>query len=140
MVIYNKEIIGYTCGVFDLFHIGHLNILKKSKMLCDKLIVAVTRDNLVSYKGKKAYINENERLEIVNSCKYVDYAIFQDDIDKFKAWEKIKFDILFVGDDWKGNEKWNEWEKKLNEVNVKINYIPYTKNISSSLIRNKLNN
>jgi asparagine synthase (glutamine-hydrolysing) len=131
-----EYIIGYTCGVFDLFHVGHLNILKRSKELCDCLIVAVTKDDLVSYKGKKAYINEKDRLEIVKSCKYVDEAIYQENHDKFEAWEKIKYDVLFVGDDWKGNDNWKKWENQLNNVGKQVIYIPYTKNISSTMIRN----
>lgn len=133
-----EHVIGYTCGVFDLFHVGHLNILKKAKRMCDHLIVAVTKDDLVSYKGKTAFINEKDRLEIVRSCKYVDEVIYQEDHDKFEAWKKLKYDILFVGSDWKGNSNWKKWEKQLKDVGKQIIYIPYTEEISSTIIRNNL--
>jgi glycerol-3-phosphate cytidylyltransferase len=127
--------LGYTGGVYDLFHIGHLNLLKNAKGLCDKLIVGVTIDELVAYKYKKAIIPFEERLEIVRSIKYVDAAIPQEDIDKYKIWEKIKFDVLFVGDDWFQDSSWQEMEKKLNDVGVKIVYFPYTKGTSSTILR-----
>ena len=107
-------IIGYTTGVYDLFHVGHLNILKKAKEQCDFLIVAVTTDEKVSYKGKTAVINENDRKEIVNGCQYVDTTIFQTNHDKFNAWKELNYDVLIVGDDWKGHENWIKWEKQLN--------------------------
>ena len=127
--------IGYTGGVYDLFHIGHLNLLKNAKGLCDKLIVGVTIDELVAYKFKKAIIPLEERLEIVRSVKYVDAAIPQGEIDKYKIWEKIKYDILFVGDDWFQSDSWQEMEEKLKKVGVRIVYFPYTKGTSSSVLR-----
>ena len=127
--------LGYTGGVYDLFHIGHLNLLKNAKGLCDKLIVGVTVDELVAYKYKKAIIPFEERLEIVRSIKYVDAVIPQEEIDKYKIWEKIKFDVLFVGDDWFQDSSWQEMEKKLNDVGVRIVYFPYTKGISSTILR-----
>ncbi len=132
--------IGYTTGVFDLFHIGHLIMLKNAKALCDKLIVGVTTDELVAYKGKKAVIKFEERLEIIGGIKYVDAAIAQESMDKFAAWEKLKFDIMFVGDDWYKSPQWEEYEKQFNEVNVKIIYFPYTKRTSSTLINEVLEN
>ena len=131
-------VIGYTTGVYDLFHIGHLNLLKNAKGLCDKLIVGVTVDELVRYKNKRAVIPFEERLEIVRSIKYVDAAIPQEDIDKFAAWEKLKFDVLFVGDDWYQSERWQEMESKFREVGVKVIYFPYTKGTSSTLINQTL--
>ena len=131
--------IGYTTGVYDLFHIGHLNLLKNAKGLCDKLIVGVTVDELVKYKYKRAIIPFEDRLEIVRSIKYVDAAIPQDDIDKFAAWEKLKFDILFVGDDWYQSESWQAMEEKFRGVGVKVVYFPYTKGVSSTVISNALN-
>jgi len=127
-------ITGYTTGVFDLFHIGHLNLLRNAKALCDKLIVGVTTDELVSYKYKRAVIPFNERIEIVRNIKYVDAAIPQESMDKFEAWKKLKYDVMFVGDDWYGNEKWEELEKQFKEVGVKIIYFPYTKGTSSTMI------
>jgi glycerol-3-phosphate cytidylyltransferase len=131
-------IIGYTTGVFDLFHIGHLIMLKNAKALCDKLIVGVTTDDLVLYKNKHAVIPFSERLEIVRSIRYVDAAIPQNDMDKFSAWKKLKFDIMFVGDDWYNKLKWNEIEKQFKEVGVKIIFFPYTQGISSTLINETL--
>ena len=131
-------IIGYTTGVYDLFHIGHLNLLKNAKGLCDKLIVGVTVDELVKYKNKRAVIPFEERLEIVRSIKYVDAAIAQESLDKFAAWEKLKFDILFVGDDWYQSERWQELEEKFQRVGVRVIYFPYTKGTSSTLINQTL--
>ena len=131
-------IIGYTTGVYDLFHIGHLNLLKNAKGLCDKLIVGVTVDKLVAYKHKRAIIPFEDRLEIVRSIKYVDAAIPQDNIDKFAAWEKLKFDILFVGDDWYQSESWRAMEEKFRGVGVKVIYFPYTKGVSSTVISRAL--
>ena len=132
-------VIGYTTGVYDLFHIGHLNLLKNAKGLCDKLIVGVTVDKLVAYKHKRAIIPFEDRLEIVRSIKYVDAAIPQEDIDKFAAWEKLKFDILFVGDDWYQSDSWRAMEEKFRGVGVKVVYFPYTKGVSSTVISRALN-
>lgn len=134
----NKLTIGYTSGVYDLFHIGHLNLLKNAKGLCDKLIVGVTVDELVAYKNKKAVIPFSERIEIVRNIKYVDAAIAQEDIDKYKMWEKLRFDMLFVGDDWYNSPSWNEMEAKFKAVGVRVVYFPYTKGTSSTLISETL--
>ena len=131
-------VIGYTSGVYDLFHIGHLNLLKNAKGMCDELIVGVTTDKLVSYKNKKAVIPFEERLEIVRSIRYVDAAIPQENMNKFEIWKKLKFDIMFVGDDWFNTPKWQEFEKQFNEVGVRIIYFPYTKGISSTLLNKTL--
>lgn len=133
-------VLGYTTGVFDLFHIGHLNMLKNAKGMCDKLIVGVTTDELVSYKHKKAVIPFEERIEIVRSIECVDVAIPQRSMDKFEAWKKLKFDVMFVGDDWYATEKWEEYEKQFAEVGVKIIYFPYTQGTSSTLINEVLIN
>ena len=132
------EKIGYTCGVYDLFHIGHLNLLKNAKGLCDKLIVGVTVDELVSYKNKKPVIPFEERIEIVRSIKYVDVAIAQENMDKVEMCKKLKVDYLFVGDDWYNTEKWKKYEEELNKIGVKVIYFPYTKNTSSTLINETL--
>lgn len=131
-------VLGYTTGVFDLFHIGHLNMLKNAKGMCDKLIVGVTTDELVSYKHKKAVIPFEERIEIVRNIECVDVAIPQNSMDKFEAWKKLKFDVMFVGDDWYASEKWEEYERQFSEVGVKIIYFPYTKGTSSTLINEVL--
>ena len=130
--------LGYTCGVYDLFHIGHLNLLKNAKGLCDKLIVGVTVDELVAYKHKKAVIPFSERIEIVRNIKFVDAAIPQENIDKYEMWKKLHFDILFVGDDWYDTPSWKEMEKRFEEVGVRVVYFPYTKTISATIIRDTL--
>ena len=130
--------VGYTCGVYDLFHIGHLNLLKNAKGLCDKLIVGVSTDELVAYKHKKAVIPFDERLELIRNIKCVDAAIPQDDLDKFKAWEKLRFDILLVGDDWYGDPRWKEMEEKFKDVGVRVVYFPYTKGTSSTILNETL--
>ena len=131
-------IVGYTAGVFDLFHIGHLNLLRNAKSMCDKLIVGVTTDELVSYKNKRSVIPFEERLEIVRSSKHVDAVIPQETMDKFEAWNKIKFDVMFVGDDWYQTDKWELIEAKFKEVGVRIVYFPYTKGTSSTMINEVL--
>ena len=129
-----EVIIGYTTGVYDLFHIGHLNLLKNAKGLCDKLIVGVTVDELVTYKGKHAMIPFEDRIEIVRSCKYVDAAVPQYDMDKLKMCKKLGATKLFVGDDWYGTEKWKAYEKEFDAAGIKIVYFPYTKGVSSTKI------
>ena len=131
-------IIGYTTGVFDLFHIGHLNLLKNAKGMCDKLIVGVTVDELVPYKGTKAIIPFEDRIEIVRSIKYVDAAVPQYDMDKLKACKELGASCLFVGDDWYGTGKWRNYEKEFAKEGIKIIYFPYTKGISSANISEAL--
>jgi glycerol-3-phosphate cytidylyltransferase len=131
-------ILGYTTGVFDLFHIGHVNLLRNAKGMCDKLIVGVTTDELVSYKNKKSVISFEERMEVVRSCRYVDAVIPQEDMDKFVQWQKIKFDVMFVGDDWFKSEKWEAIDKQFEEEGVRVVYFPYSKGTSSTLINNVL--
>jgi len=133
-----KYKIGYTTGVFDMFHIGHLNILRRAKELCEFLIVGVTTDELVCYKNKQAIIPYNERVAIVESIKYVDKVVPQKNMNKMEAWEKYKFDVMFVGSDWKGTEKWNEYERQFRKVGVDIVYFPYTKGTSSTQLREVL--
>lgn len=132
-----KQIIGYTSGVFDLFHTGHLNILNRSKSLCDRLIVGVTTDDLVSYKNAKAVVPFEERIEIVKNIKCVDLAIPQDTLDKYIMWKKLKFDVMFIGDDWFDTERFKKYEEKLSSVGVSIIYLPYTKGVSTSERKNK---
>lgn len=132
-------IIGYTSGVYDLFHVGHVNLLRNAKSMCDKLVVGVTVDELVSYKGKQSVIPYHERIEVVRSCKYVDVAIPQNDMDKVSAVQKNHASYLFVGDDWYETSKWQEYEVQLEEVGCKVIYFPYTQGTSSTLINNTLN-
>ena len=130
--------VGYTTGVYDLFHIGHLNLLRNAKALCDYLIVGITVDELVSYKGKQAVIPFEERIRIVEAIRYVDQAVPQTDLDKVKAWETYHFDALFVGDDWKGKPNWIAYEQALAEKNVDVVYLPYTRETSSTQLRDVL--
>lgn len=130
--------IGYTTGVFDLFHVGHLNLLRKAKEQCDYLIVGVSTDALVSYKHKQAVISFEERKQIVGAIKYVDEVVAQEDMDKMAAWERLHFNVMFVGDDWKGTPKWDEYERQFKEVGVEIVYFPYTQGTSSTLINQTL--
>lgn len=131
--------IGYTTGVFDLFHVGHVNVLKRAKLECDYLIVGVTSDELsMSAKGKKPVIPFNERMEIVEAIKFVDEVVPQMNYDKMEAWNNLKFDRMFVGDDWKGTDKWNQIEKDFAEVGVEILYFPYTTHTSSTILRDVL--
>lgn len=131
-------VIGYTTGVYDLFHIGHLNLLKNAKGMCDKLIVGVTVDELVAYKGKQSMIPFEDRIEIVRSCKYVDAAVPQYNMDKLTACKKLGAKLLFVGDDWYGTEKWQAYEKEFENAGIKIVYFPYTKGVSSTKINEAL--
>ncbi|CRK81682.1 adenylyltransferase/cytidyltransferase family protein [Neobacillus massiliamazoniensis] len=131
--------VGYTTGVFDLFHVGHLNILKRAKEQCDYLIVGVSTDELVmEYKNKKPVIPFEDRMEIVKGIKYVDKVIPQMNRDKLSAWQHLKFDAMFVGDDWRGTHLFNEIEKKFNEVGVELVYFPYTPGVSSTLVKEKI--
>ncbi len=127
-------IIGYTAGVFDLFHIGHLNLLMNARGLCDKLIVGVTTDELVKYKHKVAVIPFEDRIEIVRNIKYVDAVVAQEDMDKLTMCKKLKANILFVGDDWYHTDKWENYEEEFRKEGINIIYFPYTKGISSTKI------
>ena len=128
-------IIGYTTGVYDMFHIGHLNVIKNAKKQCDYLIVGVSTDDLVrKEKGKTPVIPFQERMEIVSALKYVDKVVPQIDKNKFAALEKYKFDKMFVGSDWKGTKQWNEFEKQFSKYNVEIVYLPHTDGISSTIL------
>lgn len=128
-------VIGYTCGVYDIFHEGHVELLKNAKSMCDKLIVGLTTDEQVSYKGKYPIMSYNQRKIVLESNKYVDLVIPQHNHDKVDAWLKLKFDILFVGDDWYNSEQWNNYEKRLKEFGVKVVYFPYTRGISTTLLK-----
>lgn len=127
-------IIGYTAGVYDLFHVGHLTLLKNAKALCDKLIVGVTVDELVAYKGKKSVIPFADRIEIVRNIKCVDTAVPQCDMDKLTMCKKLGATVMFVGDDWYGTDKWMVYEKEFEEAGIKIIYFPYSKGVSSTKI------
>ena len=134
-----KYKIGYTTGVFDMFHVGHLNILKQAKEYCDYLIVGVSTDELVQeYKHKTPIIPFEDRCEIVKAIRYVDEVVPQINRDKIAAFNKYKFDVMFVGNDWQGNPLFNEVEDFLKKHNSNVIYFPYTPHISSSILREKI--
>ena len=135
-----KYRVGYTSGVYDMFHIGHLNVIKKAKDQCEYLIVGVTTDALC-YKRKNKYpiINEADRMAIVNAIKYVDEVIPQDSMDKVKVVKKYDVDAVFVGSDWKDSESWNNYEKEFAKENCSVVYLDHTDGISSTILREKLN-
>lgn len=134
-----KYYIGYTAGVFDMFHIGHLNLLRQAKEHCEILVVGVNSDELVhQYKNKSTVICENERRDIVASVRFVDKAVIVPTLDKMDALKKYKFDVLFIGDDWKGSERWNQTEAEMRSAGVDVMYLSRTKGISSTELREKL--
>lgn len=127
---------GYTTGVFDLFHIGHCNILKRAKEQCEYLIVGVTTDDEVfKVKNKKPVTAFEERKRIVQAIKYVDRTVLETNTDKIMAWETYKFDVIFKGDDWKGTDKWNRYEEVFSGLNVEVVYFQYTEGTSSTQLR-----
>ena len=132
-------VIGYTTGVYDMFHIGHLNILRRAKEKCDYLIVGVSTDELVQHdKNKIPIIPFEERCEIVKAIRYVDEVVPQMDKNKFGAWEKYHFNKMFVGSDWKGTDAWKRFEEQFAPVGVEIIYLDHTDGISSTILRNRL--
>ena len=135
-----KYKIGYTTGVFDMFHIGHLNILKRAKDQCEYLIVGVTTDELCEKrKNKLPIICEKDRVEIVGAIKYVDKVILQTDMDKIQPVAENNVDVVFVGSDWKGTDAWNNYEKEFAKVGCTVVYLDHTDGISSTILRGKLN-
>lgn len=135
-----KYKIGYTTGVFDLFHIGHLNILKKAKERCEFLIVGVTTDELCKKrKNKVPIICEKERIEIVRAIKYVDKVVEQVDMDKLAMIKRYGVDVVFVGSDWKGTPSWKQYEKEFAKEDCEVIYLDYTDGISSTILRKRLN-
>lgn len=134
-----KYKIGYTTGVFDMFHIGHLNILKKAKALCDYLIVGVSTDELVrEYKHKTPIIKFNERLDIVSSIKYVDKALAQTSMNKIDAWNNLHFDVMFHGSDWENSEMYNKIVEEFRQVGVDVIFLPHTPGTSSTFLKEAL--
>lgn len=132
-------IVGYTTGVFDMFHIGHLNILRRAKECCDFLIVGVTTDNLC-FKRKHKYpiINEHDRMAIVEAIRYVDKVVPQETMDKMSAVKKYGASVVFVGSDWKGTDSWNKYEEEFAKVGCRVEYLSHTDGISSTILRRKI--
>lgn len=134
-----KYRIGYTTGVYDMFHIGHLNILKRAKEQCETLVVGVTTDELC-FKRKNKYpiINEKERMEIVGAIRYVDKVVPQVDMEKIRSVKALNADAVFVGSDWKGTDVWNEYEKEFAKIGCTLVYLDHTDGISSTILRKKI--
>ncbi len=136
-----KTVVGYTAGVYDMFHIGHLNILKRAKEQCDYLIVGISTDELVRKdKNKTPVIPYEERAAIVEAIKYVDEVVPQPDKNKMAAWEKYHFNKMFVGSDWKGTSQWKKFEAEFALINVEIVYLPHTDGISSTQLTRVIKN
>lgn len=135
-----KMVIGYTSGVYDMFHIGHLNIIQRAKEQCDYLIVGVTSDELcLKRKNKLPIIPEKDRIAIVKAIKYVDKVIVQSDMDKLRIVKDYHVDKVFVGSDWKGTKSWNEYENAFKAVGCEVVYLDHTDGISSTILRERLN-
>lgn len=135
-----KYKVGYTAGVYDLFHIGHLNILKRAKEQCEYLMVAVSTDELVQkYKNKIPVIPYEERKTIIEAIKYVDEVVPQVNRDKIVAYEQYHFDVMFVGDDWKGSDIFEKVDAYMRKRGACVEYLPYTQNVSSTLLNDVLN-
>ena len=136
-----KYKIGYTQGVYDMFHIGHLNLLNHAKEYCEILIVGVNSDELVqSYKHKKPVIPQEERRIIIENIKAVDRCVIADTLDKVAAWEQLHFDAIFIGDDWKGNPRWEQTRVELAKYNADVVFLPHTDGISSTILRDETQN
>lgn len=131
--------IGYTTGVFDMFHIGHLNILKRAKEQCEYLVVGISTDELVqNYKNKTPIIKFEERCAIVEAIKYVDKVVPQFDMDKFEAVKSLDADVVFVGSDWQGSSQWISYEQQFSTIGCTVVYLDHTDGISSTILRDKI--
>ena len=135
----DKKIVGYTTGVYDMFHIGHLNIIRRAKEKCDYLIVGVSTDELVeSYKHKTPIIPFEERIAIVQALKYVDRVVPQTSMNKMEAWKELKFDVMFHGSDWQNSDMYNKIVEDFREVGVDVIFLPHTDGVSSTLLSETL--
>ena len=135
----NDKIVGYTTGVFDMFHIGHLNLLRRARQQCDFLIVGVSTDELVrKEKHKDPVISLDERMEIIKELRCVDMVVVQENKNKMEAWEKYHFQKMFVGSDWQGTDQWNLFEKQIEPFGVGIVYLQYTEGICSTALAEKV--
>jgi glycerol-3-phosphate cytidylyltransferase len=131
--------IGYAPGVYDLFHVGHLNILRHARSRCDHLIAGVVSDEMALLaKGRRPVVPLPERLEIVRSIRWVDEAVAETRPSKLETWRAHPFDIIFKGDDWRGTEKGERLERDFASVGVEVVYFPYTVHTSSTLLRRAL--
>lgn len=134
-----KYKVGYTVGTFDMFHVGHLNLFIQAKKYCEHLIVGVHSDEWVMHcKNRPTVIPYEDRSAIVRAIHYVDEVVKNETRSKLEAWETLHFDVAFIGDDWKGTAVWNKIEAELNSVGCDVIYIPYTKGISTTELRERL--
>jgi glycerol-3-phosphate cytidylyltransferase len=130
------SIVGYCPGVFDMFHVGHLNMLRRARAECDRLIAGVVTDDVVErVKGRRPVMPHDERVEIISSIRYVDQVVTDEFEDKFEMWKLLQFDVLFKGDDWKGTPKGDRLEAALGSVGSQVVYFPYTRQTSSTILR-----
>jgi glycerol-3-phosphate cytidylyltransferase len=133
------SVIGYCPGVFDMFHVGHLNILRRAKINCDFLIAGVVTDEVVELvKGQRPVVPLAERMEIVAALRVVDDVVADWSVEKIDIWRQVRFDVIFKGDDWRGTPKGDRLEASFAEAGVKVVYFPYTQNTSSTLLRELL--
>jgi glycerol-3-phosphate cytidylyltransferase len=131
--------VGYAPGVYDMFHVGHLNILKNARLGCDYLVAGVVSDEMAEWaKGKKPVIPLAERLEIVRNIRFVDEAVEEDVTSKLEMWERLRFDVIIKGDDWRGTEKGAKLERDFEPLGVEVFYLPYTVHTSSTMLRQAL--
>ena len=131
--------IGYTQGTYDLFHVGHLNLLENAKKNCDYLIVGINSDKLVKeYKNKTVNIHDIDRARIVNAIKSVDKVYIINTLDKVEVSKYINFDVIFIGDDWKGNDRWKKTENEMKKLGKELVYLPHTNGISTTELTNKI--
>lgn len=130
-----SQIIGYASGVFDLFHIGHLNLLKHARAQCDHLVAGVLSDEASGHKGRPPVVPLHERMEVVRSMSYVDEVVVDHTLEKMEAWRQVGFHRLFKGDDWRGTPRGDQWERDFASVGVEVVYLPYTMHVSSTQLR-----
>ena len=130
---------GITFGVFDLFHVGHLNLLERCKAMCEHFVVAICDDDYVrNVKHKEPVIPQNDRVRIVNALKCVDQVILvnaEETSNKLLVFQRLPFNVLFSGDDWKGSERYIQTEKEFAQYGISIEYLPYTKGISTTQLK-----
>lgn len=136
MNAHEKVVVGYAPGVYDLFHVGHLNILRRAKSQCDFLVVGVVSDDrVVAVKGQPPVIPLEERMELVEALDLVDKVVVDDSTDKVQMWERLHFDVIFKGDDWRGTPKGDRLEEGMASVGARVSYFPYTTHVSSTRLR-----
>lgn len=141
MVRRSDYIVGYTQGTFDMFHVGHLNIIRNAKAHCDYLIVGVNADELVqSYKNKAPVISAEDRASILRSLREVDECIVVDTLDKVEMATKIPFEVIFIGSDWEGNDRWTKTKDDLARLGIDVVFLPHTDGVSSTMLRPQINN